>query len=135
VITRVQRVWIGGLLVLLLIPGLIGFDVWPLTGWRLFSLSRDGDQNEWALEALTPAGIELVDLEDLPLAFRNAAWPLDHALHASAARKHEICEALVEGVLHAVPEATAVMVVRLHRHMDHDGDVTDTPEEWVTCGA
>ena len=79
-ITKAQRVWVAVLLVLLLVPGLIGFDVWPLTGWRLFSLARDGDQNEWALEALTPAGIELVDLEDLPLAFRNAAWPLDLAL-------------------------------------------------------
>jgi hypothetical protein len=135
VITKAQRVWVALLLVVLVVPGLIGFDVWPLTGWRLFSLARDGDQNEWALEALTPAGIELVDLEDLPLAFRNAAWPLDHALHASDARKHEICDALVVGVRRAVPDATALMIVRLHRHMDGDGDVVDTPEEWVTCGA
>ena len=134
-ITKPQRAWVAVLLVLLLVPGVIGFDVWPLTGWRLFSLSRDGDQNEWALEALTPVGVERVDLEELPLAFRNAAWPLDHSLHASDRRKREICDALLTGALEAVPEATALMVVRLHRHMDDDGDVTDEPEEWVTCGA
>jgi hypothetical protein len=131
-ITRVQRAWVVIVLAALLVPGLIGFDVWPLTGWRLFSLSRDADQDGWALEALTPAGVELVDLEELPLAYRNAAWPLDHARGADAARRSEICEALLVGVRRAVPDATALMVLRLHRLMT-DHEIVDTPEEWVTC--
>jgi hypothetical protein len=133
-VTRGARLWVYALLVLLLVPGVIGFDAWPLTGWRLFSLSRDADQNEWGLDAETPDGVQRVDLEQLPLAYRNAAWPLDHALHASDRRKAEICDALAIGVRHAVPDATALVVVRLHRHMTDDGPV-DTPERWVTCDA
>jgi hypothetical protein len=135
VITRAQRAWVVGLLVLLLVPGVVGFDVWPLTGWRLFSLSRDADQNEWALDAGTPDGVQRVDLEQLPLAFRNAAWPLDHALHASDARKREICDALLSGVQDAMPRATGLTVTRLHRHMDDRGHVTDVDEAWAHCGA
>jgi len=130
---RVARIWAAVLLTLLIVPGVVGFDVWPLTGWRLFSLSRDADQNEWALDAETPDGTVRVDLEDLPLAFRNAAWPLDHSLHASDDRKQEICDALLVGVHDAIPDASTLAVVRLHRHMSTAGDVTDTSEPWVTC--
>lgn len=127
------RVFVYGLLVLLCIPAIVGFDVWPLTGWRLFSLSRDATQNEWALDAETADGTVRVDLEQLPLAFRNAAWPLDHALHASERRRGEICTALFEGVRDAIPDAEALTVVRLHRTMT-DRDIVDTDEPWTHCG-
>jgi hypothetical protein len=133
-VTRVQRAWVYALLLLLLVPGVIGFDAWPLTGWRLFSLSRDADQNEWMLEAITPAGLEVVDLEQLPLAYRNAAWPLDHSLRAGDARRAEICAALLEGVREAIPDATGLMVVRVARHMTDDGPIDRDAEEWASCG-
>jgi hypothetical protein len=128
-----ERAWVAVLLVLLIVPGVIGFDAWPLTGWRLFSLSRDADQNEWALEAETNGGRQRLDLEQLPLAFRNAAWPLDDSLHASDARRREICDALLVGVRAAVPQATALTIVRLHRHMELDGEAADEPEAWTRC--
>ena len=37
--TRLQRRVVVIALVLLFLPGLIGFDAWPLTAWRLFSLA------------------------------------------------------------------------------------------------
>jgi hypothetical protein len=132
-LSRGVRLWVFGLLALLCVPAIIGFDVWPLTGWRLFSLSRDATQNEWALDAETGDGIVRVDLEQLPLAFRNAAWPLDHSLHASKRRRGEICFALFEGVRDAVPDAAGLTIVRLHRHMT-DAGIEDTEETWTRCG-
>lgn len=133
--TRVQRAWVGLLLVLLVVPGVIGFDLWPLTGWRLFSLSRDADQNEWELEAILDDGsLEVVDLEQLPLAYRNAAWPLDHARRASTPERTEICEALLVGVGEAVPGASGLVIERVARHMTDDGPVDRSAEEWVVCG-
>ena len=97
------KVFVYGLLALLCIPALVGFDVWPLTGWRLFSLSRDATQIEWALDARTPTGLIHVDLEQLPLAFRNAAWPLAHLPKASASRKAAVCDALLDGIRTSIP--------------------------------
>jgi len=131
-ISRAQRAWVVVLLVLLAVPGVVGFDAWPLTGWRLFSLARDSTQSEWALDAETPGGVRRVDLEELPLAFRNAAWPLDEARHASPARRSAICRALLDGVRDAMPDATGLAVVRLHREMTVEG-IVDTPEPWTEC--
>ena len=133
-ITRVQRAWVATLLVLLLVPGIIGFDLWPLTGWRLFSLSRDADQNEWVLEAIVDDGLEVVDLEELPLAYRNAAWPLDHARTASTERRTEICEALLVGVREAVDDVNGLMIVRAAMHMTDDGPIVRSGDEWTSCG-
>lgn len=128
-----KRAWVYLLLTLFCVPGIIGFDVWPLTGWRLFSLSRTLTQIEWALDAETAEGKVRVDLEELPLAFRNAAWPLDRAVHSVPRRRGEICSALFEGVRDAVPEATGLTVVRVYRRMTDDGMV-EADETWTRCG-
>jgi len=55
-VPRSARGLVGALFVLLLVPGLVGFDLWPLTGWRLFSLARDDTQTLWVLEAVDGDG-------------------------------------------------------------------------------
>jgi hypothetical protein len=129
----VQRAWVGLLLALLAVPGVVGFDLWPLTGWRLFSLSRDATQTEWALDV---DGRE-VDLEQLPLAFRNAAWPMAELPRASEARQQDVCEALLVGVRAAFPEADQLELVREVRHLDvDDGEerITEDREVIHGCG-
>lgn len=127
-ITRVQRGWVVLLLVLLVVPGVIGFDLWPLTGWRLFSLSRDAEQTEWALDV---DGRE-VDLEELPLAYRNAAWPLAE-MGSSESRQQEVCDALLVGVRDRYPDAATLDLVRERRTMTDDGVVEDR-EVVQSCG-
>ena len=39
--TTGQRRFVGVILALLVVPGLGGFELWPLTGWKLFSANRD----------------------------------------------------------------------------------------------
>lgn len=124
---KVQRAWVALLLVLLVVPGVIGFDVWPLTGWRLFSLSRDATQTEWALDV---DGRE-VDLEQLPLAFRNAAWPLAELPGASAARQRDVCQALLVGVRDVMPGAGELELVREVRHLQSADDPAITEDREV----
>ena len=107
------------LLALLIVPGVIGFELWPLTAWRLFSLSRDADQTEWALHVVTADGVtQPVDLEELPLAYRNAAWPLAELPGASEARQREVCAALLVGVRDVVSDARTLTLVRQRAHLD-----------------
>ena len=136
-ITRVQRAWVAVLLLALLVPGLVGFDLWPLTGWRLFSLSRDADQVEWALDVTSADGsVREVDLEELPLAYRNAAWPLAELPAASDARQREVCEALLVGVRDALEGVASLLLVREDRHLevvDGETQIAEGREAFEEC--
>jgi hypothetical protein len=120
---RPARILVAVLLVLLLVPGLIGFDAWPLTGWRLFSLSRDAEQTRWVVEAVAEDGDRrVVSLEELPLRYRHAEWPMAELPGASAARRDAVCEALAGAVVDAVPGTVEVVIARDHARLVEDGD-------------
>jgi hypothetical protein len=136
---RGARWLVGILLVLLLVPGLIGFDAWPLTGWRLFSLARDARQTRWVIEAVEPGGDRrVVSLEDLPLAYRHAEWPMADLPGASDARRDDVCRALLGGVRRVEPDAAALVIARDHEEIvRRDGRwvTTHDIEPFHTCGA
>jgi hypothetical protein len=128
---------VGALLVLLLVPGLVGFDLWPLTGWRLFSLARDDTQTLWVLEAVDRDGSSrLVDVEELPLRYRHAEWPMADLPRASTARRQAVCEALLGAVVDVEP-ATAELRIARDRARLEEGDggwsVIDDLEVIHTC--
>jgi hypothetical protein len=111
-VTRAARPFAYGLLGLLLVAGFVGFDAWPLTAWRLFSLSRDDTQRVWVLEAVDGGDTVGVDLEELPLAYRHAAWILDELPGASDERRTAVCDALLEAVEDVVPGADRLRILR-----------------------
>jgi hypothetical protein len=134
---RSARVFVAILFVLLLVPGVIGFDAWPLTGWRLFSLSRDEDQTRWVLEAVDgDGGRRVVSLEDLPLRYRHAEWPMAELPGASATRRDEVCAALLDAVVEVDPSTVELALSRDHaRLVEDDGGWTTEHdvEEFHTC--
>ena len=121
---RRARLLVGVALVLLLVPGLIGFDAWPLTAWRLFSLARGDAQTHWVLEAVDGAGeARTISLERLPLPYRTAEWPLAELPHQSQARRDEVCLALLGAVVRVRPGTDTLRLVRdrqaqVRRHGD-----------------
>jgi hypothetical protein len=138
VVPRSARWLVGALFVLLLVPGLVGFDAWPLTGWRLFSLARDDTQTLWVLEAVDDDGSSrLVDLEELPLRYRHAEWPLADLPAASTEHRQAVCEALLGAVIDVEPETAELRIARDRARLDErDGEwtVTDDLEVIHTCG-
>lgn len=135
--TRTQRRFAIGLLGLLSVPGIVGFELWPLTGWRLFSTIRDATQTRWVLESIDAEGTaSVVDLEELPLGFRNAEWPMSRLPRASEATRAEVCGALLRATVRARPETTAVRVVRDAQELvetDDGWELRRHPEEITTC--
>ncbi|HEY6416609.1 MAG TPA: hypothetical protein VIX41_10240, partial [Acidimicrobiales bacterium] len=112
-VPRSARWLVGALLVLLLVPGLVGFDLWPLTGWRLFSLARDETQTLWVLEAVDGDGSSrLVDVEELPLRYRHAEWPMADLPGAATARRQAVCEALLGAVVDVEPSTAELRIAR-----------------------
>jgi hypothetical protein len=122
------RWFVGILLTLLLVPGLIGFDAWPLTAWRLFSLSRGDTQLRWEIEAVDRSGdVRQVDLDELPFAFHLAEWPLATLDEpgSSDGDRDRVCRALLEGVTDELPATTGITIVR------NDRRLTEQDGEWV----
>jgi hypothetical protein len=137
-VPRSARWLVGALFVLLLVPGLVGFDAWPLTGWRLFSLARDETQTLWVLEAVDDDGSSrLVDLEELPLRYRHAEWPMADLPGASAERRQAVCEALLGAVVDVEPGTSELRIARDRARLEErEGEwtVIDDLEVIHTCG-
>lgn len=124
--SRAIRRGIGVVLVLLLVPGLVGFDAWPLTAWRLFSLARGNEQTHWVLDAVGAGGAgRAVDLDELALPYRTAEWPLAELPGASAARRDAVCDALLDAVVELHPDTVALQIVR-----DRQAQV-ERNDDWV----
>ncbi|MFP5257343.1 MAG: hypothetical protein ACLGI8_16020 [Acidimicrobiia bacterium] len=138
-VPRSGRRLVLGALALILTAGLIGFEAWPLTAWRLFSLSRRDRQTVWVLHATAPDDPErVVDLEELPLRYRHAAWPMAELRGASEARREDVCQALLQPAMEVVPGLTELRIVRdRQRLVEDDGDwvITHDPEIVHACGA
>jgi len=135
---RSARILVAVLFVLLLVPGIIGFDRWPLTGWRLFSLSRGAEQSFWVLEAVDGDGErQVVSLEELPLRYRHAAWPIAESRGASAAERDALCQALLEPVVDVHPDTVELAIGRDHAELvERDGEWSTTHdiEPFLDCG-
>jgi hypothetical protein len=134
---RSARWLVGALFVLLLVPGLIGFDAWPLTGWRLFSLARDDTQTLWVLQAVDEDGSSrLVDVEELPLRHRHAEWPMADLPGASTERRQAVCEALLGAIVDVEPATVELRIARDEAQLqERDGEwvVMDDLEVLHTC--
>ena len=121
-VPRSARVFVGVLFALLIIPGLVGFDAWPLTAWRLFSADRGNTQTRWEIATVSGDGeVVPLDLDELPIAFRNAEWILAElpAAGSGDARREEVCQALLSGVReHTDADAAGLVIVRNRRTME-----------------
>jgi hypothetical protein len=137
--TQAARRLVTLTLVLLMVPGLIGFELWPMSAWRLFSLSRSDQQTRWVLEAVDAddtAG--RVSLEELPLRYRHAEWPMAELTGARDAQREAVCQALLEAVVDARPATVTLRVVRdRQRLVEEDGSfvVESAPELVHRCSS
>ena len=136
---RYVRRFVVALLVLLCVPAVIGFDAWPLTGWRLFSLARDNSQIRWVADVIRSDGdVVTVDFDELPIAYRHAEWPLAELGGAGKERRDDVCLALLDGVQeHRLDDAVGLRIVRDRQHLverDARWVVTHDREVFHSCG-
>lgn len=111
--SRPARALVGAALVLLLVPGLVGFEAWPLTAWRLFSAERDEAQTQWVIHAVDAGGdVREVSLEELPLPYRQAEWPMSELPGAPEEQREVLCVALADAVARVEPGLEELRVVR-----------------------
>jgi hypothetical protein len=121
-VPRIAKRVVAVLFTLLLVPALIGFDAWPLTAWRLYSVSRTDTQTRYYVEVQTaPGEAKLVELIDLPLGHRNAAWALPGLPDASPGRREAVCQALLEGARDVIEDPLGLTIVRVRERAVEEG--------------
>jgi hypothetical protein len=107
----VIRVFVVAFLALFLGAGLFGVEAWPLTGWRLYSRLRHGQQWSWQVGAVAPDGRErLLDLHRLPAAYHGVPYVLGSFEGLSAEAKESACRGLGEAARLQYPDVTGVVI-------------------------
>jgi hypothetical protein len=92
---RVRRALYAFLLAFVMC-GVLHLELWPFTGFRLFSELRPAERQSWELEAVDPAGTEHpIVLHDLPVAYRNTSKLLLGFPHRSTESRDAVCDAWV----------------------------------------
>jgi hypothetical protein len=93
------------------ITGLAHIELWPFTGFRLFSELRPSVRESWQIVALDPAGEEhAVVLHDLPVAYRNTVRLLIGFDHRSPASRDSVCDAWAEPLRESGQEVVRIRV-------------------------
>jgi hypothetical protein len=81
-------------LLLVAVCGLAHIELWPLTGFRLFSEVRQAEREGFEIVAVDPAGVERpIDLHALPAAFQGTTREIPALLRAGQHRRDEACAA------------------------------------------
>ena len=136
-VPRSARWFVAVLFALLLVPGVVGFDLWPLTGWRLFSVLRDESQNRWVVQAVDGRGdVRIVSPEELPLGYRHAEWRMADLPGTSESHRQSVCQALADAVAEVHPDTVEVRLAKdAQTLVESDGEwvLTHDPEVAVTC--
>ncbi len=90
---RVRRA-VHWFLLVFAITGVAHLELWPFTGFRLFSELRTAERAGWAIVAVDAEGEEDgIDLADLPVGFRNTARLIDGFARRTPEQRDEICDA------------------------------------------
>jgi hypothetical protein len=120
------RVFVAAFLAAFVVCGLFGLELWPLTGWRLFSELRTDRQVAWRATAVHAEGETQVRFSELPHAFRNFSLVMRTFADLPRAEREAACRAWLEAARRERPEASAVRIYRIdwylsHRHGSRDG--------------
>ena len=95
--TRI-RVFVGCFLGVVVLFGAVGFEAWPLTAFRLFSVARDDTRTSWEAFTVDSQGQETAfGQQHLPLGYRLAEWPLTEFPSSSDATRRDVCKGIAHG--------------------------------------
>jgi hypothetical protein len=93
------------------ITGVAHLELFPFSGFRLFSELRPAERQSWQLRAVDEAGDEIpIRLGELPLGYRNSSIRLRAFDDLTAAERDDICDAWAEPLRDSGTVVTRVRV-------------------------
>jgi hypothetical protein len=98
------------------VAGVAHLEVFPFSGFKLFSALRPAERQSWQIRAVDPAGEErAIVLGDLPAAYQYSSLLLSDFDELSAGERDEICEAWAAPLR---ADGDDVALVRIYRVVD-----------------
>jgi hypothetical protein len=124
--SRGVRAFVVVFLSAFLLCGLFGFELWPLTGWRLFSELRTDRQVTWRATVVAEDGETQIAFAELPRAYRNFPLVMRTFSSLPPAEQAAACRAWLGAARREHPRASAVRIYRVdwylsHRHGSREG--------------
>jgi hypothetical protein len=93
------RWFVAAFLAAFVVCGLLGFEAWPLTGWRLFADARQPRQSGWQAVTVDQAGRETpIPFRDLPAGFQGQVQVLKGFPELSPGERAAVCQAWADAV-------------------------------------
>jgi hypothetical protein len=104
------------------ITGVAHLELYPFSGFRLFSEVREDQRTSWELRALDGEGEEVViDVDRLPLGYRQAKRLIPTMADLSAEERDELCDAWAEPRRQSGAEVVRVCIYRTVASVRPDG--------------
>jgi hypothetical protein len=123
---RRVRAFVVAFLGAFVLCGLFGLELWPLTGWRLFSQLRTDHQVAWQATAVGEDGETPIRFATLPRTYRN--FPLVMRTYSELPHAEQLaaCHLWLNAAQRQSPAATAMRIYRIdwylsYRHGSRDG--------------
>jgi len=93
-VSPLTRHLVHAFLLVFAVAGFARLELYPFSGFRLFSELRSDKRVGWQLVAVDDEGKEVpIKLGDLPLGYRQSARVIPGMAHDSADERDEICDA------------------------------------------
>jgi hypothetical protein len=116
------------------VTGVAHLELFPFSGFRLFSELRPADRQSWELRAVDRTGDEIaIRLGDLPLGYRNTSTQLKDFAGMNAAERDEICDAWAEPLRDGGNAVVGVRIYSVVQSVRPDGP-PPTRELAYECG-
>ncbi len=91
---RWTRWWVYAFLLVFAVTGVAHLELFPFSGFRLFSELRTEERHSWQIRAVGPDGDETpIRLSELPLAFRNTSTLLLEFDDLTEEGRDAVCDA------------------------------------------
>ena len=104
------------------ITGVAHLELYPFSGFRLFSEVRDDVRISWDLRAVDQEGEEVdIDVDRLPLGYRQAKRLIPTMIDLSAHERDEMCDAWAEPLRQRGVDVVRVRVYRTVASVRPDG--------------
>jgi len=118
------RWFVRAFLAIFVVCAISGLELWPLTGFRLFSTLREETRNVWVAEMVGPGGHETpLWFSELPAAYHGFHLIMPRFRHLSTAAQRATCAAWLSEARTLHPSVVTLRIYRVAwRALPRDGD-------------